>query len=514
MRSSTLSAANNIHHALLKELQLEQNNRTKIDLAQLIADFNVRMHTGRFVSIELEQELIKIGQALGGKVVNTNAEKKNSILHVVTELARVGGHTRLLENIIENSPGYAHDLIVTKQAMEEIPERILARRGKTIREIFCLPNGSVERKAKALAEAASYYALIYMHIHPNDILPLIAHGINNLNKVVFINHADHLFWVGALLTDSCANIRPHANNASISRRGIANNYILPVAINNTCALNKEQARQKLGVSNDTILFLCISGHYKIIPDQTHDFFATVTKILDHNKNFELYIIGISETDDLKILNFKPHNRIKLLGIIENPGVYQRAADIYLEGFPYGSLIALLESINLGACPVLGYSPSRPHLNMETEPAFDGILYSAPNEKEYIRNVLSLAQSAPERIAIADKVKKNINYFNGGEYWTETIEKINTDPGKKFNVHSATFKEYANEPDDVGLNESVINRFKASGKGNLIQLFFESKIKRLKLTTKISIAKNCFPFQLGSFKYLRFIKFLFFLFSRK
>jgi hypothetical protein len=506
MSSLTLSATNNVHQALVRELVSEKDIKKKIKLAQLITDFNVQLHTGRYVSVALEQELVKIGKMISPHGINDQAHKRNTILHVVTELDKVGGHTRLLENVIEKVNDYAHDVILTRQKIADLPQRIIDKKENGILKISCLAYDAVEDKAKALAETAAQYDLVYFHTHQNDIVPLIAHGINKFNKVVFINHADHAFWLGALLITICANIRPYGSSLSATRRGIANNYVLPIPISNSCALNKKQARKELGINENTVLFVCISAYYKLIPDKHHHFFNTVTKILEQDSNFELIVIGISNDDDFQTIGFKQHRQVKLLGIIENPAIYQRAADIYLEGFPHGSLTAILESINLGACPVLLYKPLREHISMQTELAFNGILYHAKDENEYVNNVILLAQSEEKRSILTENIRKNINYFNGGEYWEKVIEQINHDSSKHINFNSDTFKEYNNGLDDIATNESLIDQLNRKYNGNLLQLYFGSKLQRLKLAAKCSIIMNAFPLQLGKFKYLRYIKF--------
>ena len=49
---------------------------------------------------------------------------------------------------------------------------------------------------------------VILHVHMYDVLPILAFANGDFNRpVMFYNHADHLFWLGASISDLVVNFR-------------------------------------------------------------------------------------------------------------------------------------------------------------------------------------------------------------------------------------------------------------------------------------------------------------------
>lgn len=505
-----LKKANQIHNLLLKELKKTSELKVKEAIIKSILDWNWNLHSGIFSCPHLEKELLNLGAQFATTQYLTGSEKNiikpKTILHIASTLYSTGGHTRMLEEYINRLPQYNHALVLTRQSIDELPNRIAQKITTEIIEIYDLTSHEgFLKKAELLAEIGVKYSQVFLHIHPNDPIPTIAHGIQPFQKIITINHADHLFWVGASITDICINIRPFAENISLNKRGINNNVLLPVPVVNHLYNDEDnkEIRQKLGLFNDEIILLTISYPYKLTPSKTHNFYSTAIKLLSKKPNLIHFIVGVSE-ENVNTLNLDFPPNLIFLGPLEDPSDYQKVADIYLEGFPFNSLTALLDSINFNCAPVLMYAPANPNCNMESELAFDGILKHPINEVEYLEKVLMLINNINTRKEVVKILKERINYFNGGVYWTNTLNKV-----LKSEVQTNKKLEnqiYFEDNNSIKLNDFDFNNLSTKLiAGNLIEYLID--LKNIPLNLRMKILFKSYPFQFGNYRFLRFLKML-------
>jgi hypothetical protein len=174
--------------------------------SQIIAEYAWQNHTGRFSSVLLEQLLHEI--ALKAQVATSNYLKhvpnarceRSTVLHVLTEAYELGGHTRLASRWIQRDSQHSHSVILTRHNSPSIPKHLedsLMKTGGKLWNLFRFSSGFFER-AKWLGEIAKTCDLVVLHIHPGDIVPVLAFADrNDIPPTVFLNHADHVFWIGA-----------------------------------------------------------------------------------------------------------------------------------------------------------------------------------------------------------------------------------------------------------------------------------------------------------------------------
>lgn len=397
---------------------------------QLIAFFaSWRAHPGRFVDGRLENEAVRIGERLVPESLPsfpTSAQEKRSprILHVATRLYAIGGHTRLINNWIKNDSQSCHSIVAIDQADTVVPTWLQQSVDATGGQIYLFPqHPDLRKKAGWLRLLARERAdAVILHHHPDDVIPLVAFAVPGGPPVAVMNHADHVFWLGSAVADTVISIRGWAEKISRSRRFARHLAFLPIPLSpSRREISREEARHELGVAADTQMLLSIGEAFKYVPSPRHNFYQTAQKILSRRSNIEIWMMGVSSMDAADHVQGLSE-RIHLLGRIEDPAPYLAAADLYLEGFPYPSLTATLDSAAAGLCPVLMFSPS-PQLTFSEDPGFGGYVKNLENEEEYLLFLDELLLDPERRARLSDQVRTSMVKAHTGEQWRERLDEL-------------------------------------------------------------------------------------------
>jgi len=376
----------------------------------------------------LEEELTVLSREVVKNVKSKDLKlgidpaKGYKILHVATQLFSTGGHTRLLENYIEIDEENDHWLFLTKQE-EEIPLRISQLEGGRIKKIYRPATPDIAGTARELNAIKDNFDVIVLHQHQHDATPMLALAASQGPPVIYMNHADHTFWLGASIADCCINFRPFAVKTSEQKRGIKNNCLLPIIINKESnGITRQRAKQLLNIPDDQVVFLTIASFKKYIPNDKHDFFEMATEVLKFDKNIHCYIVGVSENDDLSLLNYTGKNeRIHLMGILEDPLLYEIAADYYLESMPSLSVTSIYETVKFGAYPFTIYAPND---LMRERVEFEGLIGNTENKEEYLKNIRTVLTAGKEaNETITRKLSERIRFYNSTQYWKDNLRTL-------------------------------------------------------------------------------------------
>ena len=333
---------------------------------QHAVNFAVQNDTGCFCSPEIEAKLCKIAQSLPDHN-EKNPLPPGTILHVMTTAYRSGGHTRVVERWIANSPPEEnHSVIIINQEPMHFPfllEGIVMARGGRVLQ---LPPVKHTEKGAILRSLSSGASKIILHVHMYDPVPILAYGTSSFTiPVIFFNHADHLFWIGASITDLCADMSRWRCDFSRRRRGISRACLLPIPIDERFPpLSRDEARRTLGISTEARVIVTMAQEYKYSCYQDFDFFSFLLRITTEHPERIILAIGPSPTHPLwELLQSVSAGRIRACGEIpyEKIGVYLYSADLYVESFPFPSFTSLLDVANLGI-PTLSLRLPLPHLD--------------------------------------------------------------------------------------------------------------------------------------------------------
>ena len=341
------------------------------------------------------------------------------VLHVATHLLPVGGHTRLLLNWIRNDPGADHRVVVTRQTLPLVPVDVRAQLAAAGVPVLALGDaaGHVERAARLRAAARAHADVVVLHVHQYDLDAVAALADDAAPPTVLVNHADHQFWVGSSVADVVACIRPWAR-ALDDRRQVARSCIVPIPLalpdaGAADAAVRSAARRRLALPDDAVVLLTMGTPYKFRPTAAHDFFGTLGEVLRRHPRAHALVVGVRD-DEIAYAGAE-RARMRGVGMQRDPAVFQRAADLFLESFPWGSLTALLESAALGTVPVPMYGPIA-QLDISEDAALHGLVSAPPDRAAYLARVSALVEDVDGRAALGSEVARQIRHWHAGEGW--------------------------------------------------------------------------------------------------
>ncbi|MCA8833420.1 glycosyltransferase family protein [Hymenobacter pini] len=477
----------------LKEVLLQNNDDfdSKIRKIELLANFAWFYHPGLYVDVDIEKLIQELGEEVFNKFeqsrsdsfVKANKESKR-IVHVASELYEVGGHTRLLTNVINHDQQSEHLVVLTRQDSDKASECIRSTKAQVVSV-----NGinSALDKAVQLREIVKQNAdVVFLHIHPDDALALSALVFQLGIPIVLINHADHVFCLGTSLVDNVACIRNWSVHFTMERRCAKKASLLPILleIRDNYTLTKEEARCVLGVAATDILLISVASAYKFAPNSQYNFFKLIKNIISKYDNIKIKIVGVSE-NDAELVKYIEDKNIELVGVVADPELYYRAADIYLDPMPLSSFTSLWEGCAYETAPVLAYAPMNV-VAVDTEPVLKGVVRHAIDQVEWVHEVEKLILNAEIRDDIAKKVASNVRYYHAGEGWQEYYNKILQSETVLQNLHCNSVSFDINI-DDINSAELSANTFAKDERFFL--MFLEKSVDILSVSDLLYLFTN-------------------------
>lgn len=327
-----------------------QSPNFRIFLLQRAAASAVECPAGFLASQALEDEILKMVPCVP-EVSITEEYEPNSFLHVFSYVYKTGGHTRVAERWIDFSPEeQKHSVVILNPT--EIPCTLQKNVQSHHGTIITLEEADVFEKAARLRETAARFEYVILHIHMDDVTPILAFGTESFRRpVLFFNHADHLFWLGGSVSDAVLNFRSFSMEITPKYRGLTENRLLPLPLPQKHLTGGDrEIREKLRIPKEHRVLLTMATEYKYKPAFGMDIVETLKAVLDRLPDLEFIAIGPKpETPYWKALIEQYGARVHVLGVIPSSdvGAYLECADIVWDSFPFPSITALLESANLG-----------------------------------------------------------------------------------------------------------------------------------------------------------------------
>jgi len=397
---------------------------------QITARFAAVAHTGRYADGAIENLILDIGHGPLPKprdVEPLRATRGRRILHVATRLLDTGGHTRLMARWIASETVGIHHVAVTDQKASEVPSFVhqtIARGGGSI--VALGADSSRRARASALRELARTSAdLCILHTHQFDPVPVIAFAAGEVPPVAIMNHADHQFWLGPSVGDAIINFRDFAQRLT-ARRHARNPHLIPIPLRPVdMSISREEARRRLGVGEGEVMLMTMGIESKYEATPLHDFYAAGREILDRNPSARLFMVGVSERAARARLGQDGLTRLHAVGLQGDPTIYQRAADIYLEGMPYSSFTALFETVAAGVCPVIMYAANE-QLDSSGDPGLRRAARSLPDRATYVDYVSELIRDPSLRQEIATIAREDMESAHMGEGWSGAVHALYVD----------------------------------------------------------------------------------------
>lgn len=510
-----LFTLNNAHKALCEFYDLLPDHvEAKLNGLNILSTYLWLVHSGRFTSVHIENEIQRIAQKF---VIHTKEKDKNkkNILFIATELYKTGGHTRVLESYASYLKrwGYDIELILSNQSQSDVPVRIL--HNADFINVFGLGNLNNIYKINYLSEKIDSVDVVYNFQHPNDIVTAVALEAIKNKYHIFFNHADHRFFTGHTTASRVIHTRPYAKSLFLKRRGYAPEHIInPVSINITCTPNnKRKARQILGLRDEDVILITVSSYYKMIPNESYNMPDVIKRVLCENKNTKWLIVGITSSQYEKISRGPVPEGVICYGEVENPIDHLVSADIFVEGMPVGSTIAMFEAIAAGCFPVFAWGPEFPVSSKNDEPYIGEILKHSSTKEEFfilIKNIISDVQHNAERLkSIVNKIQLNIKKYSM-DYSLKPALIYNTSISNELIFKKMIAHDFKIEVDDVGQCKWDYNHYIRVKKEPIAETLMN--LMELRYPGRRWLIKNFLVFYNAAFnkrkfviRYLKFLK---------
>ena len=419
-----------IYESLLTILLKSDDNsadENALHILQYLANFAWKFHPGTFVDLRLESRAREIGQRIWNEqkakaVVSAPASRPDTLLHVASETYSVGGHTRLLLNLIKGDGQATHSLVLTRQQEHDVADWLRKAVTDSGGEIISLAGKPYTERVGELQKLISERAgKLFYHIHPDDSVAVAALAAVPRPPVLTINHADHVFWLGSALSEVTVCIRSWSLSFSLAKRAAQQVVLLPIPLNfaATSPHDKEKARTQLGIQPGTVMILSVASAYKFTPSGQYNYYQTIDSVLRRNPQVIVKIVGIGLHDNLTQLGFAANDRVELLGNIPNPRTYYEAADIYLDSMPFSSFTSMFEAMYFNCFPVLQFDPVDT-LNLEREPAFAGLVFHPASQEAQLQLIQKAIDDEEYRKRIAAQGAELIKKNYMGEGWKKHL----------------------------------------------------------------------------------------------
>jgi len=375
-------------------------------LAGVASNLATWMHPGLFASGQLERVAREIARAAAGGPHDAPRRRGTDVarvLHVFSRTLSVGGHTRMVWRWMGLDDRRSHSVVVTRQGRQDVPRELVAMAESTGGSVTVLDraHGDVLARAGALHDLATQVDVVILHIDPEDIVPIVAFGDRSgLPPILYLNHADHLFWLGVGVADLVVNLRRSGHALSPARRGVTEdrNAFLPIALGERRRqVSREEAKRRLGIPPETVLLATVARAVKFEYESgTGDSYVdAVTPVVEELEQVRLIVVGPVQEGGFRRAHEATGGRITALGErLDNELLYQ-AVDLYLDSYPQMSPTSLLEAGSYGTpllalCPQLDVAP----ILSGDAPGIDEGLLRARSVEEFRAHLKAFVLDAP------------------------------------------------------------------------------------------------------------------------
>ncbi len=405
--------------------------------AQIAASHAYRNHGGLWSSSRLEAVLGDIGESLSYDAESRHwagqerNEAPHRILHVMTTAYSIGGHTRMVWRWIQQDRRRSHSVAITQQGTTPVPGQLMRAVSDAGGKVhFADENmGGVLCWAQKLRDLALQFDQVVLHMHPYDVLPVIAFaGSHRRPPLVYVNHADHVFWLGISISDVVAHLRESGLTISTGRRGIQEErcVVIPVPLNRIeRRVSRAQAKKELGIPPDATVLFSIADAYKFEPILGETSFVdALLPVLRRYPNAWLIVVGPGNEGQWAKGSRESMGRIKAYGRRSDGAAFYQATDIYLDPFPFASTTSFLEAGSY-ELPLVSFCPlsNEALVLCADSPELTQTMVRAKDLDEYRAKIGELVENPELRVRLGQKTRHAILKAHVGDGWIRKVDRL-------------------------------------------------------------------------------------------
>jgi glycosyltransferase involved in cell wall biosynthesis len=391
-------------------------------------------HPGIFSCGELEEILDAVGAS--SVPLPPSLQERNQpstvtrVLHVCANVRSVGGHSRFLLRWMSQDRARCHSLALLDQISEKIPQELsdgVQASGGKIHHVNAF-GGSILKRARDLSVWGLASDVVVLHDAIADVTPIIAFAnLRNFVPVIRIDHADHLFWLGAKTSTVVASLRESAARLAQARRHVAaeRNVLLPTLIEPSArTFEKNEAKQRIGIPEDSVLLLSVARRPKYTTINGISYADAHVPILKRYPRATLIVVGSGDREDWANAISLTNGRIICYAERPDVDVFYQAADIYLDSYPFVSITSLLEAGTYGL-PLVSLFPhaSVSEILGADMPGLNGNLLRARSHSEYTMQLSALIEDPGYRARLGEATRAKILSLHTGARWQECLEEL-------------------------------------------------------------------------------------------
>lgn len=398
---------------------------------QVAATHAVLWHPGTFAHGRMDRLVHEIGKAAldWPAAPRPSSGSPMRVVHVATQVGQIGGHTRMMRRWIANDSGNRHSVALTRQIdvpPDDLRATVAAAGGEIVQVNARV--GGLLAWARGLQPIMSSADLCVLHVHNQDIIPFLAlAGMRHRPRVILLNHADHLLWLGASVVDGVVNTRRSGLVLSGTRRRIpdARNLLMPLCLEparRTMAVS--EAKRALRLPDGSIVILTVARAAKFRAMGGQSFADALVPALKADDRLHLVAVGPGGTEDWSAAEAAVPGRIHAAPECPDPRSFFEAADIYLDSFPFPSITSLIEA-GLYGLPILTRSAfGRGCEIMEADSVgIDEVLMRADSVEDLAGRLVLLASDPDLRRRQGDKTRAAIEAVNMGFGWRSALADV-------------------------------------------------------------------------------------------
>lgn len=408
--------------------QVEDALRWKTLVARTLATKSAPL-----ASPELEADLLELAGALPRYEWKRSAPgAPKRWLHVMDQALPYGGHTAMARRWISSDTANIHSVALLSQQTpvpDTLAETVAASGGQvTVMD----PEVSLLSRAGSLRKLAFENAdYVVLHVAVWNVIAPVAFGLDGGPCVVLVNHAAHIFWVGVSVADLVLNCRGSEleREWTVTYRGTERSGVLPIPLVPVVRIPagdveqvRERAKRELEVPSGLTVLLTVGDTYKYRPLGVLNFFQAANQILSSCPNTYLLAVGPEPSEDWQVLGANFTGRVCVTGKQRDLRRYHAAADIYLEGFPFGSTTAFLEAGLQGIPSVLAPADCPPPFGTDGV-ALDHLIERPSSVRAYADQVVALVRDPARRRELGALLSQSIEHHHTGEGWKQYLAKV-------------------------------------------------------------------------------------------
>jgi hypothetical protein len=418
------------NHTVLRALEWHTQERLAtfddaavLDIARAAAEWSCMNHPGVFASRALESALRDVGrrqledepcwQARGGR---------RRVLHVMTVAYPIGGHTRLAENWMRSDPSSEHSVLLSEQGENVVPSDLIAA---TDGRVDQLTSATQLGRVRELGRLLTSYDSVALHIHPYDVVAVAACAdAAKRPPTLFVDHGDHIFWLGVGAADAVVSARPSGATLAVSRRGIKPDQSVTIPLPLNTAVEPPDAvtaKARLGLPADARVMLTMASAHKYGQVGKRSFASLVERVLSAVPSAYLLAVGPRGSEPgWQTLIQRFGERVRAFGPTAETALMLDAADLYLDSFPFGSPTSLFEAALHGIMPFSLRDPGAGVLTVEDA---DVELPGATDAESWVKDVEELLGNDDFRTSEGHRLALEIADAHGRARLAPLLERV-------------------------------------------------------------------------------------------